>query len=401
MRTLHVGLRVSDLERSLAFYSAVGYTIVGTVEGTAFGSLTMLRLPGDDFVAIELVHDPAKGKVDLGTGIDHLVIQVESLDAAATLPARGSWPSRLGVSTARKGRGPVGSLTRTATGSSWSSGRPAMPAASPRPTSPEPTHPAHQLFVDRDQEVPGPGPRNARLPTAWIRFGKRQADAHSSATTARGATHPNAQSAVDVRIEPHGAFGGRPCPGLCLCAPPRVEQLAESAWCRSAADRARRRDPRPVGPVWRGAGARLFEDLGAEPVSTLAAWSSSHVCGSTWLAVDVWRPERRQERRRQRQCGKLQQRQHVVVGSGLVQPEAAAVGTSVDQHPAALAADGDRDRLHTARAAGFPVPRHVAVEVLGPQAVGTVVAMGGTRRVERNVYAAVSTTKRTEKRQGW
>jgi lactoylglutathione lyase len=81
MRTLHVGPRVSDLERSLAFCTAVGYAIVGTVEGTAFGSLTMLRLPGDDFVTIELVHDPARRKVDLGTGINHLAIQVESLDA--------------------------------------------------------------------------------------------------------------------------------------------------------------------------------------------------------------------------------------------------------------------------------------------------------------------------------
>jgi len=90
MRTLHVGLRVSDLERSRAFYTGVGYTVVGTVEGTAFGSLTMLRLPGDDFVTIELVHDPARGKVDLGTGINHLVIQVESLDATlADLAVKG------------------------------------------------------------------------------------------------------------------------------------------------------------------------------------------------------------------------------------------------------------------------------------------------------------------------
>jgi len=90
MRTLHVGLRVSDLERSLAFYTAVGYTVVGTVKGTAFGSLTMLQLPGDEFVTIELVHDPARGKVDLGTGINHLVIQVESLDASlAHLAAKG------------------------------------------------------------------------------------------------------------------------------------------------------------------------------------------------------------------------------------------------------------------------------------------------------------------------
>jgi lactoylglutathione lyase len=79
MRTLNVGLRVSDLERSLAFYTAVGYTVVGTVEGTPLGSLTMLRLPDDSFVTIELVHDPAGAPVDLGTGISHLAIQVESL----------------------------------------------------------------------------------------------------------------------------------------------------------------------------------------------------------------------------------------------------------------------------------------------------------------------------------
>src|SRR6266704_3825839 len=90
MRTLHVGLRVSDLERSLAFYTAVGYTIIGTVDGTAFGSLTMLRLPGDGFVTIELVYDPARGAVDLGSGINHLVVQVESLDTTlADLAAQG------------------------------------------------------------------------------------------------------------------------------------------------------------------------------------------------------------------------------------------------------------------------------------------------------------------------
>jgi lactoylglutathione lyase len=90
MRTLNVGLRVSELERSLAFYTAVGYTVVGTVEGTPLGRLTMLRLPDDSFVTIELVHDPAGGPVDLGTGLSHLAVQVESLDATlAGLAAHG------------------------------------------------------------------------------------------------------------------------------------------------------------------------------------------------------------------------------------------------------------------------------------------------------------------------
>ena len=90
MRTLHVGLRVSDSERSLEFYLAVGYTVTGTVGGTPFGSLTMLQLPGDPFVTVELVHDPAKGTVDLGTGINHLVLQVDSLEATlADLAVKG------------------------------------------------------------------------------------------------------------------------------------------------------------------------------------------------------------------------------------------------------------------------------------------------------------------------
>ena len=88
MRTLHVGLRVADLERSLAFYTGLGYEVVGNVPETEFGSLTMLKLPGDEFVTIELVHDPDRGAVNPG-GLNHLVIQVESMQATlADLSAR-------------------------------------------------------------------------------------------------------------------------------------------------------------------------------------------------------------------------------------------------------------------------------------------------------------------------
>jgi catechol 2,3-dioxygenase-like lactoylglutathione lyase family enzyme len=90
MRTLHVGLLVSDLERSLVFYTAVGYTVSGTVQGTPLGTLAMLQLPCDDYVTIELVHDPARGTDGIGAGLSHLVIQVESLDATlAGLAAKG------------------------------------------------------------------------------------------------------------------------------------------------------------------------------------------------------------------------------------------------------------------------------------------------------------------------
>jgi lactoylglutathione lyase len=89
MRTLHVGLRVEDLERSLAFYTSIGYELVGTVPETEIGSLTMLALPGDEFVTLELVHDPSRGRVEPG-GLSHLVIQVDDVHATvAHLAARG------------------------------------------------------------------------------------------------------------------------------------------------------------------------------------------------------------------------------------------------------------------------------------------------------------------------
>src|SRR4029453_4956529 len=84
MRTLHFGLRVADLDRSLAFYTAVGYEVVGSAPETPFGHLTMLKLPDDDFVTIELVHDPSNSEVAIGTGLNHLVIQVASMDATIT-----------------------------------------------------------------------------------------------------------------------------------------------------------------------------------------------------------------------------------------------------------------------------------------------------------------------------
>jgi lactoylglutathione lyase len=89
MRTLHVGLRVADLERSLTFYTSLGYEVLGNVPETEFGSLTMLKLPGDEFVTLELVHDPGKGTVGPG-GLNHVVVQVESMsEAVADLAARG------------------------------------------------------------------------------------------------------------------------------------------------------------------------------------------------------------------------------------------------------------------------------------------------------------------------
>jgi lactoylglutathione lyase len=89
MRTLHTGLRVTDLARSLTFYTALGYEVVGDVAMPGSGSLTMLKLPDDPFVALELVHDPNRGAVEPG-GLESLVVKVEVMtDTVAQLAAKG------------------------------------------------------------------------------------------------------------------------------------------------------------------------------------------------------------------------------------------------------------------------------------------------------------------------
>lgn len=90
MRTLHFGLRVSDLQQSLAFYTAIGYELVGEVPETPLGHLSMLKLARDEFVTLELVHDPVGGAVQTGGGLSHFVIQVDALDSAVSeLASRG------------------------------------------------------------------------------------------------------------------------------------------------------------------------------------------------------------------------------------------------------------------------------------------------------------------------
>src|SRR4051794_16084474 len=81
MRTLHMGLRVTDLKRSLAFYAALGYQVIGSVPATSLGDLTMLKLADDPFVAIELVSRSSASASSGDDGLSHFVIKVESMDA--------------------------------------------------------------------------------------------------------------------------------------------------------------------------------------------------------------------------------------------------------------------------------------------------------------------------------
>ena len=130
MRSLHFGLRVGDLDRSLEFYQNVGYDVVGTVPETDFGRLTMLKLPCDPFVSLELVHGPGTGTILRGV-CNHLVIQVAALhDTVARLAGLGIEAEKPG--SPERLRGLLDDLADsipTATGSSSSSGLRVTPTA--------------------------------------------------------------------------------------------------------------------------------------------------------------------------------------------------------------------------------------------------------------------------------
>jgi lactoylglutathione lyase len=95
MKTLFPSIRVSGLDRSLEFYSRLGYRCLGRVALDDGSTLAMLLFPQETAVSLELVHRPGDGPVRPG-GLDHLAVQVDDLAAALeTLTRSGLRPGPL------------------------------------------------------------------------------------------------------------------------------------------------------------------------------------------------------------------------------------------------------------------------------------------------------------------
>jgi hypothetical protein len=71
-----------------------------------------------------------------------------------------------------------------------------------------------------------------------------------------------------------------------------------------------------------------------------------------------------------------------------------AAPASMDEDPFAIAANGDRDRLHERAALRRPITRVVVVEVTAPQAARAVVPVRRSRRVCGDVQPATATSER-------
>lgn len=63
MKTLFVAYRVTDLDRLLDFYTALGYVELGRVDSGEGSHLVILKFPGEPAASLELVHRPAGGRV--------------------------------------------------------------------------------------------------------------------------------------------------------------------------------------------------------------------------------------------------------------------------------------------------------------------------------------------------
>jgi lactoylglutathione lyase len=80
MRTLFPGLRVTDVEASIAFYETLGHRVLGTIAIGGGARLVALGDPDRAEVVLELVHRPDGGPTD-PNALDHLAVQVDDVEA--------------------------------------------------------------------------------------------------------------------------------------------------------------------------------------------------------------------------------------------------------------------------------------------------------------------------------
>ena len=97
-RYLHTMVRITDPERSRAFYEALGMAFTRDLdivrEGVLEATNYFFAFPGDD-AELELTFNHDGRTYDVGTGYGHIAIGVDDLDATlAALAAQGIEPER-------------------------------------------------------------------------------------------------------------------------------------------------------------------------------------------------------------------------------------------------------------------------------------------------------------------
>src|SRR6476620_6151577 len=81
---IHTGYRIGDIDRSVAFYEALGFEEVGRMPIRDEAINVFMGLPGDG-PRLELTYNHGVDSYELGTGYNHIAVRVDDLDATLAL----------------------------------------------------------------------------------------------------------------------------------------------------------------------------------------------------------------------------------------------------------------------------------------------------------------------------
>ena len=96
MSLIHTCYRITDIDRSVAFYEALGFEERSRLPIRDEAINVFMNIPGDgDKPKLELTHNFGVDHYELGTGYNHIAVSVDDLDGVlARLAERGIEPER-------------------------------------------------------------------------------------------------------------------------------------------------------------------------------------------------------------------------------------------------------------------------------------------------------------------
>ncbi len=96
MALIHTCYRITDIDRSVAFYNALGFKEIGRIPIKDEAVNVFMNQPGDgDMPRLELTHNFGVDSYELGTGYGHIAISAEDLDGTLErLAGQGIQPEK-------------------------------------------------------------------------------------------------------------------------------------------------------------------------------------------------------------------------------------------------------------------------------------------------------------------
>jgi lactoylglutathione lyase len=96
MNLIHTCYRITDIDRSVAFYEALGFQEIGRIPIREEAVNVFMGIPGDgDMPRLELTYNFGVDHYEIGTGYGHIAITSDDLDGTLErLSAQGIAPEK-------------------------------------------------------------------------------------------------------------------------------------------------------------------------------------------------------------------------------------------------------------------------------------------------------------------